>query len=1007
MGHSERLKDTKLWQVYVEKLGDDHNRMRWTQKAVNTACEQLKAVRDTFENYTLHDDTHVLNVMDIMAGLLGNRIKELTVGEAEALLIVAALHDLGMVYTKTDRETCLTDTARLRKYYASHPDLRNTDVEEWDESVQQDFLRWLHPFRIMDVLQQEEWKNHFEERPKEVISQNVIVAICRAHGENVEEIRLQATVGELKYLCAKEVDPLFCAILLRLADIMDFDDSRTPAILFSYAGGNKKSVEEWEKHISSLGFNFHDIPSSADLPYSARFSSPIIERSARRFLDWIDEELSNSRSLLAHTCERWKDFCFPYKVDRNEIERIGYVYGDFRISMDQERIMDLLIGGNLYKDRSVFVRELLQNSIDATLLRAEMDSSFTDKLDTDEARIDFWEWYDDEGSLWFRIDDRGTGMTLGMLEKYFLKAGRSYYNSEELKRELNGKSYSSISRFGIGFLSSFLCGEEAYVSTTYWNPEKNKREADKYTSTNFGQEAFGLRLDVVGLTGYYTLRSQAIYDNRPDTFPTPPKTVPRPDDGFEKEGYRTTPGTSIAIRIEPGKLGANSLKDTAKKWAFFPRMPIYYNGERLCMTQEELTDLVGREQGVREYELSETEKSTFDSLFQEIKGNYPKMKVTIDLFDAESEPRLSKLKIMMARTEVLFENNKKTVVGQSGWSYTGGSKLGCPAVVCEDGDGNEIETLDLGLKDNRRSFTVIDSVSSTTFSEIVYGWKGISVIGIGLHADTCTAIVLDDNEKGPKYKLDRDCGGTDDVLDVLPFKSYLTILSWARKYSDMRIAAFSLAKLERINLKTWKTAILTGGKSWIDAFSWDEYLEIKHFLENGVSSYNKNATQTDTYIFEVPFTRYIKRGSYFPYLHIAYMQLHCRIVVEYSDQRQRLSISELDSNESETQFDLFPLMLFAYGKTDKDRIFLCSAKVIKRRAITADHLFSKWLLKNADKLCQYYPLQFNKIVHVLLSLPASDIISVVKNMKKELAKTAFRYGINILDCPELTECDFW
>ncbi len=57
------------------------------------------------------------------------------------------------------------------------------------------------------------------------------------------------------------------------------------------------------------------------------------------------------------------------------------------------------------------MRELLQNAIDATLLRGEMDASFV----PEESHIDCWEWSDKEGKLWFRIDDYGTGMTLGML----------------------------------------------------------------------------------------------------------------------------------------------------------------------------------------------------------------------------------------------------------------------------------------------------------------------------------------------------------------------------------------------------------------------------------------------------------------------------------------------------------------------------------------------------------------------------------------------------------------
>lgn len=106
--------------------------------------------------------------------------------------------------------------------------------------------------------------------------------------------------------------------------------------------------------------------------------------------------------------------------------------GDFCLTMDQNQVLKLLMGENLYDDRDVFVRELLQNAIDATLLRGQMDDAFV----PEDSRIDFWEWGDSEGNLWFRIDDQGTGMTLGMLQRYFLKVGNSYYTSLEIKRDL-------------------------------------------------------------------------------------------------------------------------------------------------------------------------------------------------------------------------------------------------------------------------------------------------------------------------------------------------------------------------------------------------------------------------------------------------------------------------------------------------------------------------------------------------------------------------------------------
>lgn len=83
MIHSRKLEETVLWKVYLEKAAPDAERSQWVKEVYEAAANYLPDVRQTFENYTLHDATHILNVLDAMSGLLGNQILKLTVGEIE------------------------------------------------------------------------------------------------------------------------------------------------------------------------------------------------------------------------------------------------------------------------------------------------------------------------------------------------------------------------------------------------------------------------------------------------------------------------------------------------------------------------------------------------------------------------------------------------------------------------------------------------------------------------------------------------------------------------------------------------------------------------------------------------------------------------------------------------------------------------------------------------------------------------------------------------------------
>lgn len=74
MVHSKKLDETAIWKEYEKKAGAGSERCIWVKKVYEYAANYLKDVRRTFENYTLHDETHILNVLDAMGGLLGDQI---------------------------------------------------------------------------------------------------------------------------------------------------------------------------------------------------------------------------------------------------------------------------------------------------------------------------------------------------------------------------------------------------------------------------------------------------------------------------------------------------------------------------------------------------------------------------------------------------------------------------------------------------------------------------------------------------------------------------------------------------------------------------------------------------------------------------------------------------------------------------------------------------------------------------------------------------------------------
>ena len=995
MAHAGTLEQTALWKYYSKKLKNDPERVGWTKKICEAACDYLKAVRDSFANFTLHDGTHVLNVLDAMAGLLGKQIRKLSEGEAELLLLAAALHDLGMVYTPED-SSCFADGDRLHQYTeALCPRLRGKRPEDWAEADRADFLRWLHPFRVDAVLARPEWRELMDRRPKDAAEEPVIVAVCRAHGEDPEWLREQATkVGaNLNYLTASKTDPLFCALLLRLGDILDFDDSRAPLILFPYAKSSEKSVEEWKKHMGSSGFSYpEDGPNTNDLPYKGTFTDAGIERAARRFLDWIDTELYRSRSLLRLCHDRWKDFPFPFQVDRQELRSEGYDYGDFRVSMDQEKILELLTGENLYKDRSVFVRELLQNAIDATLLRAQMDPSFGAKLNSDAARIELWEWTDEEGELWFRIDDKGTGMTRGMLEKYFLKAGNSYYESEELKRDLEGGSFTGISRFGIGFLSCFLCGKDAQLSTLYCKPEKNRLEAEREPGRRIDREKFGLRLDVTGLKGFFTLRNQAFRNNRPAPFPAPPPAGPRPEPEAEEDGYRSEPGTSIAIRLDPGLLGTINLREVAEYWLCYPRMQVYYNGQRLGLTHDELLDLARAEQGTEEYELSAEAKRKFDEVVPELAGEYPTIRERIELLEAGQIPGLPKLTVILSETRISLKKDKFIRGGENHYLSVDSNHTTISISSDKERYG---ENLFVGPSPDPRRLRCGHGILAGRH----YAYNGIE-LEKRLNLQNIESLVLDEDGARPSMYVDR--GG----IKALPLKTDVFLCLLEEKWR-MRYAFLDHGSLRKTSLASWRSVLSEDFRAWAEIESMPDWKKLKKLSD--MDMIERINTVYILRIMEFPglefqFAR-INRDTVDDFL-IAALQTRFRMTVDYAE-GQRIEYAEAAPGTVDARFDCFPPMPFCYGKTAADRAILCAENPIYRFAVTADHPFAEWLLAHGEQLRAHYPRQLEQMTEALCKYSSGTIISTVDQILEQLGKSAFRYGIDVSACPRLTAADFW
>lgn len=129
------------------------------------------------------------------------------------------------------------------------------------------------------------------------------------------------------------------------------------------------------------------------------------------------------------------------------------------------------MGEHIYGNKKYGLREIIQNSIDACKTMQETAETHSDfRLQKYEPFIRI---VIDKDRNQVTILDNGSGMSVDILKKYFLNVGVSYYKSDDYV--LQGRKYSPIGYYGIGFLACFMLSDTVEVITRHFEENKVTR----------------------------------------------------------------------------------------------------------------------------------------------------------------------------------------------------------------------------------------------------------------------------------------------------------------------------------------------------------------------------------------------------------------------------------------------------------------------------------------------------------------------------------------------------
>ena len=391
----------------------------------------------------------------------------------------------GFIFSSDNEEEFQLDLARRTQDYEHFRNEYAEQLEDKADNPQQylelsrflrfEFIRKTHHIRVTDYI-----KN----LKKILIAQigaaasakflEYLSVLCRSHGEGsefIEDMSMDSYIDQIG-----KANLQFIAILLRLGDIIHFSADRAPSSLLSEKRIlDKTSRIHWETKLNDTHYQIVNQNEKTVIKFSAYCTEPSEYYFLFQYLDWIDEQIECYFSFLHSLEYRKVDNIIKYdlqlcdRVDRSNViaDKTKFIPDHTaKFTMDQSKILDLLMGAQLYKDKYLCLRELYQNALDSSKCMKARD--INQDIET-TYRITFGLDVNSKGQKYIYCLDQGTGMTQEIVKNYFLRIGNSYYKSHEFIR--NNVSWKNkvcpTSQFGIGVLSCFMLGEKIEVTTKH------------------------------------------------------------------------------------------------------------------------------------------------------------------------------------------------------------------------------------------------------------------------------------------------------------------------------------------------------------------------------------------------------------------------------------------------------------------------------------------------------------------------------------------------------------
>lgn len=427
------LKDTKFFKELDGRNTDNSTSYAGLLLLISKDIKLfLEYIKTTFPDFPDHGIEHSYRILDAVARILGNQICQLSDTEIFCFILSALFHDTGMSMvgfsSKNDMRT-------------KHPQNAAIVIDKYFD-------------KAFPALQS---KNRIK---------SVIKFVCKAHGLDIQEMYKNPDFVAIDTINGDDVRNSILSVLLRIGDLLDLDEQRTswlareffPQIFSDEAKAhNKRHLNVQKYHCSAKSLVVEVIASN------------ITEYKIwNEWLGYLDNEI-----LYANTHLKQEGFFFPglskqIKKDTNA----NYEIEEIHFELDKEGGMWEIISKSIYTNEFDFIREVIQNAIDATLVDAYLDLDIPLAFPSPRSwalssrATPVYVCYSSSKHMLYIIDN-GIGMNKPDLWNFLFKLSSTGY------RNIKGRTFPfpSIAKYGIGFASCLINAEKIEIFTAKENED--------------------------------------------------------------------------------------------------------------------------------------------------------------------------------------------------------------------------------------------------------------------------------------------------------------------------------------------------------------------------------------------------------------------------------------------------------------------------------------------------------------------------------------------------------